>query len=162
MAQRGGRTVRTDPREPSTHMDIQKKYSTPDGLALAVVHSGGTRFIGKLTVGAKPGDSVVMTECCELRASVAVLPTPQGIAVSPQSIPCLLDGAEDFVDVPLVVHVLRYFDDMDVVEAEKYIAAREAKAADIQRARAAKAGITLARELPKGGGFDGGFKPPSS
>ncbi len=136
-------------------MDIQKKYSTPDGLALAVVHSGGTRFIGKVPVGTAPGDVVKMTECIELRATLAVIPTPQGPAVSPMAVPCMVDGTEDFTDVSLQVAVLRYFDDMPVTEAEKYVAARETKADEIKEQRAARAGITLSTQMPKGGPFGG-------
>jgi hypothetical protein len=142
-------------------MDLQKKYSTPDGFALAVVHSGGTRFVGKVPEDAQVGDAITMRECCELRASVVAIPTPQGLAISPQTIPCLVDGAEGFIDVRMVVHVLRPFNEMNAEEAEKYVVARKAKVAEIQRRNAERAGITLATEVPKGG-FNGGFKPPSS
>lgn len=136
-------------------MDIQKKYSTPDGFALAVVHAGGTRLIGKAPEGKRPGDLFLLKECIELRCTVAVLPTPQGPAASGVTITCMLDGTSDFTDVEVLANIVRYFDDMPEDEAEKYVKAREVKADDIQRQRAAKAGITLSTQMPKGGPHGG-------
>jgi len=103
-----------------------------------------------------------MTECFELRPSIVAVPTPQGVATSPISLPCLIDGAEDFVEVLLQIHVLRLFSDMTPDERLKYNGARAAKTEEIQRAKAARAGITLATEIPRGGNYNGGFKPPTS
>jgi len=96
-----------------------------------------------------------MYECIELRCTLAVLPTPQGPAVSPMSIPCMLDGTEDFVNVDVVPAIIRFLDDMPETEAEKYVKARELKAEEIKIQKAEAAGITLSSKMPEGGQFGG-------
>lgn len=141
-------------------MDIQKKYRTPDGLVIALIHSGGLRLIGKVPEGTKPGDVVVAKECLELRAGLLPVPTPQGMAASPQLLVVFMDGAEDFVDVHLVVHAIRPLDTMGDLEATKYVTAIQGRMEDMQRVRAERAGITLAKDIPRGGP-GGGFIPPT-
>jgi len=141
-------------------MDIQKKYRTPDGLAIALIHTGGLRIIGKVPDGTKPGDVVTAKDCIELRAGLAVLPTPQGIVAQAQLLAVLVDGAAGFVDIPLVVHTIRYLDDMEGEESDKYVRAIQERMEGAQRARAERAGITLATDLPRGGP-NGGIIPPT-
>ncbi len=143
-------------------MDIQKTNGAADGssgaLEQALVHAGGTRLLGFVPPGTRPGEVVTMEACCEIRAGLATIPTPQGIATAPQAVVCLLDGAPTFVNVAVFVTLIRYFSDMDKEESEKYVLARRNKLEEIQRMRAERAGITLARDLPKGG-LGGGFNP---
>lgn len=136
-------------------MDDQKTLGNPAGLALAIVHAGGLRLIGKVDKNAVPGDARRVHKAMELRAGVVGALTPQGIISNPVLSACLIDGADDFVDVDVLITAIRWFDNMTKDEVNKYMRVLEAEEDEVQKKRAKKLGITLAKDLPKGGPHGG-------
>lgn len=108
------------------------------------------RLIGRVDPNVEVGMIAAVNNCYELHSHMAVIPVGPGqLAGSHQVNPTVLDGADGFVTLTVMVDGIRFFHEMSIDEATKYVRMREALEDAIQKSKAQKAGIMLAQQLPK-------------
>lgn len=138
-------------------MDEQEKHDDTFRLAWAIVVSGARRLVGKVLAGTEVGDVAEMKQAVELDVSVTRLPAgPQGqIAnlAAPVMVP--IDSEEDAVDIKVLVHSVRYFDDM-ADKGARYTRMYGDLQGQLLQMRARRLNIEPAREMPRPGGFGPG------
>ena len=120
-------------------------------MSKAIVNSGNRRLIGEILEDkddVQPGDNIVVQAALELRCDMFLLPTPQGPVGIQKTTIIPVDAEEDAVDILVKVDNIRWFGDM-ADRGQKYEnMISEFKDILVQN-RAQRAGLTIARDVPK-------------
>ena len=121
-------------------------------MTKAIVNSGNRRLIGDLVEAkddVQPGDNVIVQGAYELRCDMFLLPTPQGPVGIQKTTVTPVDAEENGVDILVKVDNIRWFEDM-TDRGQKYEnMVSEFEDVMVQN-RANRAGIAVARNVPKG------------
>ena len=114
----------------------------------AIVNSGNRKLIGDIgDTRVTPGDCVLVKGSYELRCDLFLVPTPQGMVSIHKNTVVPVDAEEEGVDISVVVHNIRYFEDM-TDRGRKYDNMVAEFEDSMLENRAHRAGITPARSIP--------------
>ena len=115
----------------------------------AIINSGSRKLIGELdSRDSKPGDVVTVYGAHELRSDMFLVPTQQGPITITQNNIVPLDSEEDPVDIYVCIDNIRWFDEMGD-KGLKYDNMVSQFEEIMMQNRAQRAGLTMARSVPK-------------
>lgn len=126
-----------------------------NGLVWAVIDSGTRRLLGRVKREiAFPGGSGKVQDATELQCQVINLPTPQGLAEMYHPTMKPVDLEEGPTEVMAIFSNIRLLEEMQDKGAS-LMQLRENFLQMLLNARAQRAGILPAKQMPKGGNFIG-------
>ncbi len=128
----------------------------------AVIHSGSRKYIGRLSDWIKPTAELIsevsdgkpqkLAPAFELHTGMMPIMTQQGPAMQHVVQVLPIDGAKGPTTVHVMIDALHLFAEMQEEDAERHKNLVMSFMDQVQQARAAKSGITLAKAMPGGRG----------